>query len=182
MNPCRCGHAGEPGFSCRQGANCKDRYLARISGPILDRIDIRITVPAVTAADLAQPPAREGSKEVRERVIAARRSQWERYQAISDGEIKTNAECPPALLDSVATPDAAGQKLLQEAASAFGLSARGYHRTLRLARTLADLDGEKKALDMHVAEALTLRGAGLSGKTRAVDAQAKERMLALPPM
>ena len=88
MNPCRCGHAGEPGFTCRQGANCKDRYLARLSGPILDRIDIRITVPAVTAADLARPPAREGSDEVRERVIAARRSQRERYQTISEGEIK----------------------------------------------------------------------------------------------
>lgn len=182
MNPCRCGHAGEPGFTCRQGSNCKDRYLARLSGPILDRIDIRLTVPAVTTADLARPPAREGSNEVRERVIAARRSQWERYQTISEGEIKTNAECPPALLDSVAAPDSAGEKLLQDAASAFGLSARGYHRTLRLARTLADLDREKHVLSVHIAEALTLRGAGLNAKPRTSAGRIEHHAAALPPM
>jgi magnesium chelatase family protein len=159
MNPCRCGHAGEPGFSCKQGSSCRDRYLARLSGPILDRIDIRITVPAVTAAELAQPPAQEGTAEVRARVAAARLMQRERYASISDGGIGTNAECPPALLERVAAPDASGQKLLHEAAAAFGLSARGYHRALRLARTLADLDGEEKVLAMHIGEALALRGA-----------------------
>ncbi|WP_088346131.1 MULTISPECIES: YifB family Mg chelatase-like AAA ATPase [Rhodomicrobium] len=162
MNPCRCGHAGEPGFSCRQGQNCKERYLSRISGPILDRIDIRITVPSVTAADLAQPPARDGSREVGARVEAARLRQFERYDAIAPGT-RTNAECPPSLLDEVATPDAAGQKLLQEAALKFGMSARGYHRSLRLARTLADLDGEARVRHLHVAEALAYRGGGIGG-------------------
>ena len=158
MNPCRCGHATQAGVSCRQGPSCRDRYMARLSGPILDRIDIRITVPAVTAADLALPAAREGSAEVRARVEAARRRQIERYRVIAPGPISTNAECPPALLEAVAAPDSAGEKLLRDAASAFGLSARGYHRALRLARTLADLDGEKKLLVAHIAEALALRG------------------------
>ncbi len=164
MNPCRCGHAGEPGFACRQGANCKERYLARLSGPILDRIDIRITVPAVSAADLAQPAALEGSGDVRLRVEAARLRQQRRFQTIAAGQIRTNAECPPALLDELAAPDNAGQRLLQDAAVKFGLSARGYHRVLRLARTLADLDGEDKLLSVHIAEALAYRGAGIGGK------------------
>jgi len=163
MNPCRCGQAGEPGFSCRQGTNCRDRYMARISGPILDRIDIRITVPAVTAADLGQPAASEGTPEIRARVETARERQAERYRTITQGQIRTNAECPPALLETVAAPDEAGAKLLSDAASAFGLSARGYHRTLRLARTLADLDGESNVLSAHIAEALTLRGGHTSG-------------------
>jgi magnesium chelatase family protein len=163
MNPCRCGHAGEPGFSCRQGTNCRERYTARISGPIFDRIDIRIGVPQVSAADLAQPPAVEGSAEVRGRVEAARSRQTRRYQAIAPDGFRTNAECPPALLERIAAPDAAGAGLLQDAASAFGLSARGYHRALRLARTLADLDGDEKVLSVHIAEALALRGAEMRG-------------------
>jgi magnesium chelatase family protein len=163
MNPCRCGHAGEPGFSCRQGTNCQERYLARISGPIFDRIDIRIGVPQVSAADLVQPPAIEGSEEVRERVEAARLRQLRRYRAIAPDGFRTNADCSPALLERIAAPDAAGAKLLQDAASAFGLSARGYHRALRLARTLADLDGEEKLLSLHIAEALALRGTEMRG-------------------
>lgn len=160
MNPCRCGRAGEPGYSCRQGTNCQDRYLSRLSGPILDRIDIRISVPPVTAADLALPPATEGSAEVRARVAAARDRQRQRYRAIGAAKLSVNAECPPALLDEVAKPDAAGEKLMRDAAHVFGLSARGYHRTLRLARTLADLDQESKILPGHVAEALAFRGEG----------------------
>jgi magnesium chelatase family protein len=161
MNPCRCGHAGEPGFSCRLGANCRDKYMARISGPILDRIDIRINVPPVTAVDMTQPPASEGSHEIRERVDAARARQRRRYEVLEKDRalIRTNADCPPALLEHVAAPDAAGMKLFQEAATAFGLSARGYHRALRLARTLADLDGDDNVRSVHVAEAFALRGA-----------------------
>ncbi len=163
MNPCRCGHAGEPGFSCRQGTNCRERYMARISGPIFDRIDIRITVPQVSAADLAEPLAEEGSEAVRERVEAARMKQTRRYQAIARG-VRTNAECPPALLERIAAPDSAGAKLLHDAASAFGLSARGYHRALRVARTLADLDGDEKVMSVHIAEALALRGTENAGR------------------
>jgi magnesium chelatase family protein len=180
MNPCRCGHAGEPGFTCRQGNACRDRYMARVSGPILDRIDIRITVPTVTAADLGQSPATEGTADVRARVESARRIQRRRYETLATEMIGTNAECPPALLEKVAEPDAAGAKLLHDAANAFGLSARGYHRTLRVARTLADLDGEEKVLGVHLAEALALRGAELSGGRRGQPGQAAAVERAMP--
>jgi len=153
MNPCRCGRAGEPGYVCRQGRSCADRYQARISGPMLDRIDLQIEVPAVSAAQ-----ASEGSAEVRARVTAARRAQTGRYAALGLARIRTNAECDGALLEEIAAPDRAGLTLLREAADALSLSARGYHRTLRVARTLADLDGEEKVARTHVAEALSYRG------------------------
>lgn len=160
MNPCRCGRAGEPGFSCRQGTSCQERYLAKLSGPILDRIDIRISVPSVTAAELALPPAAEGSADVRARVALARHRQRLRYQRLRAApKVTVNAECPSSLLEEVAKPDAAGEVLLRKAASVFGLSARGYHRTLRLARTLADLVAEEHVLPAHIAEALAHRGA-----------------------
>ena len=130
MNPCRCGRAGEPGYACRQGRGCAERYQARISGPMLDRIDLQIEVPAVSAADLVLPQASEGSAEVRGRVTAARRAQTERYAALGLVRIRTNAECDGALLEEIAAPDRAGLTLLREAADALSLSARGYHRTL----------------------------------------------------
>ena len=109
---------------------------------MLDRIDLQIEVPAVSAADLVLPQASEGSAEVRTRVTQARRIQTARYAALGLLRIRTNAECDGALLEEIAAPDRAGLSLLREAAEALGLSARGYHRTLRVARTLADLDGE----------------------------------------
>jgi predicted ATPase with chaperone activity len=158
MNPCRCGRAGEPGYVCRQGRACAERYRARISGPLLDRIDLQIEVPAVSAADLVLPQAVEGSAEMRERVSLARRIQIERYAALGLARIRTNADCDGALLEEIAAPDRAGLTLLREAADALSLSARGYHRTLRVARTLADLDGEASVARIHVAEALSYRG------------------------
>ena len=158
MNPCRCGRAGEPGYVCRQGRSCTERYQARISGPLLDRIDLQIEVPAVSAADLVLPQASEGSAEVRARVTQARRIQTERYTALGLARIRTNAECDGAMLEEIAAPDRAGLTLLREAAEALGLSARGYHRSLRVARTLADLDGEEKVARIHIAEALSYRG------------------------
>jgi magnesium chelatase family protein len=170
MNPCRCGHADDPGHSCRLGPACRERYQARISGPILDRIDLRISVPAVTAADLSLPASGEGSAAVRERVALARQKQAARYQRLNAPGVRLNAECPPALLGEVSKLDAAGEKLLRDASDRFGLSARGYHRVLRVARTLADLDGAHQVTCPHIAEALSCRGE----ETRARSARLRE--------
>ncbi|MDB5628453.1 MAG: putative enzyme, partial [Tardiphaga sp.] len=141
MNPCRCGHAYEPGYACKRNRldRCTADYQQRISGPLMDRIDLRIEVPAVSAADLILPPPSEGSAEVAARVAAARDIQRARYDAIGLPQVRTNAEAPAAVLDEVARPDAPGLALLRDAAEKMSLSARGYHRVLRVARTLADL-------------------------------------------
>ena len=159
MNPCRCGRANEPGFTCRRGLNtrCTADYQARISGPLLDRIDLHIEVPAVTAADLILPPPAEGSREVAERVALARERQAARYAAIGLPHISNNAAVAGAVLEDVARPDGSGLTLLREAADAMRLTARGYHRVLRVARTLADLDGADKVGRVHLAEALSYR-------------------------
>ena len=158
MNPCRCGRAGEPGFACRQGKNCMERYQARISGPLLDRIDLQIEVPAVSATDLMARSGGEPSAAVRERVTAARTRQLERYQALGADGVRSNADTSGALLEAVAATDDAGAQLLRQAADSLRLTARGYHRTLKVARTLADLDGEESVRRNHVAEALSYRG------------------------
>jgi magnesium chelatase family protein len=159
MNPCRCGRANDPGFTCRRGPNarCSAEYQARLSGPLLDRIDLHIEVPAVTAADLILPPPAEGSAEVAARVNAARKIQTARYAGLGATDVRTNATVPAPLLEQVAKPDASGLTLLRDAADAMQLSARGYHRTLRVARTLADLDGADKVGRIHLAEALSYR-------------------------
>jgi magnesium chelatase family protein len=159
MNPCRCGRASEPGYSCKRGPNlrCAADYQARLSGPLLDRIDLSIEVPAVTAADLILPPPAEGSREVAERVARARDLQSERYAAIGLPQFRTNATASGPVLEEVARPDASGLKLLRDAADAMRLSARGYHRVLRVARTLADLDGAETVGRIHLAEALSYR-------------------------
>jgi len=159
MNPCRCGQAFEPDYVCKRGRSerCTADYQSRISGPLLDRIDLRIEVPAVTAADLILPPPAEGSAEVAMRVAAARAQQAARYAAANLPHIRTNAEAPAAVLEEIARPDAAGLTLLRDAAESLRLSARGYHRVLRVARTLADLDGSEHVGRLHLAEALSYR-------------------------
>ena len=159
MNPCRCGRASEPGFTCsrRPNARCTADYQARISGPLIDRIDLHIEVPAVTAADLILPPPAEGSREVAERVALARERQVARYAAIGLPHVRSNAAVSSAVLEDVARPDASGMTLLRDAADAMRLTARGYHRVLRVARTLADLDGADKVGRVHLAEALSYR-------------------------
>jgi magnesium chelatase family protein len=160
MNPCKCGGAA-PGQSCRRGPRCAADYQARISGPLLDRIDLQIEVPAVSAADLVLPAPTEGSAEVRARVTAARARQQTRFAALGVRSVRTNSECSGTLLEQVAMPDETGVALLRQASEALQLSARGFHRTLRVARTLADLDDTEHVSRAHVAEALSYRGEAL---------------------
>lgn len=159
MNPCRCGRAYDPGFTCKRGPNlrCAADYQARLSGPLLDRIDLHIEVPAVSAADLVLPPPSEGSREVAARVAAARAIQRERFIALGREDLRVNAEAQSSLLERIAAPDSAGLKLLRDAADAMRLSARGYHRVLKVARTIADLDGAETIGRLHLAEALAYR-------------------------
>ena len=154
MNPCRCGHLGDPGLACARAPKCAGEYQAKVSGPLLDRIDLHIEVQAVRAADLVLPPPAEGSAEVGARVATVRAVQAERF---ADEPIRTNAEAEGALLDRVATPDEPGRRLLAQAAEAMRLSARGYTRILRVARTIADMAGADGVGRLHVAEALSYR-------------------------
>ena len=159
MNPCRCGHANDPGFACKRQPNdrCIAGYQARLSGPLLDRFDLHIDVPAVRAADLILPAPAEGSAEVARRVAAARTIQLQRFRAMGLPGITSNAAAPANVVEVIAAPDAAGLALLHQAAEKMRLSARGYHRVLKLARTLADLDGVAQVGRLHLAEALAYR-------------------------
>ena len=159
MNPCRCGRAIEPGFACKRGPNtrCAAMYQERLSGPLLDRIDLAIDVPAVTASDLILPSPSEGSREVAARVARARDIQSERYAAFGLSGTLTNAQAKGSLLEDIVKLDTAGLALIRDAADAMRLTARGYHRVLRVARTLADLDGEDNVGRVHLAEALSYR-------------------------
>ncbi len=136
------------------------QYQARLSGPLLDRIDLRIEVPAVSAADLILPAPSEGSGEAAARVAAARALQSARYMERSLPSATTNATCPARVIEEVAGPDAEGAALIRQAAETMRLSARSFHRVLRVARTLADLDGEAQVRRIHLAEALSYRGRG----------------------
>ena len=157
MNPCRCGHAGTPGHQCRRGERCVTDYQARVSGPLLDRIDVRIEVPAVTAADLIGPAASESSADVAKRVAAARTIQEDRFFKLGLA-CRTNAQAPASAVETMAQPDDKGLAFLRDIAERLSLSARGYHRVLKLARTLADLDGLEQVGRIHLAEAMSYRG------------------------
>ncbi len=154
-NPCKCGYLADPARACARVPQCGEDYLGRISGPLMDRIDLRVEVPPVAYTDLDLPDAGEGSAAVATRVAAARAIQTARFAGHPG--IRVNADAEGRLLEEVAGPDAEGRELLARVAERFGLSARGYHRVLRVARTIADLAGSREVRKPHVAEAVSYR-------------------------
>ncbi len=169
MNPCRCGHARDPGYACRRQPNerCEAQYQARLSGPLLDRFDLQLMVPAVSAADLILPPPTEGSREIAARVARARTIQRARYDALGLPEVGANAAAPAAAMEDVARLDGPGAALIREASEKYALTARGFHRVLKLARTIADLDGAETVARGHLAEALAYRAGLAAGRLAA---------------
>ena len=157
MNPCRCGHLDNPALACPKAPRCAADYQSRISGPLLDRIDLTVEVPAIAPRDLELPAAQESSAVVAARVAAARAVQAGRMAAAGRPDLKVNAEVDGELLDAIAPLDAAGSALLRRAAEALHLSARGWHRIVRVARTIADLDGADAIKKPHLAEAIGFR-------------------------
>lgn len=161
MNPCRCRHATDPGFSCRKAPNtvCMAQYQSRISGPFLDRVDLTIDVPAVTPGDHLSAQKSETSESIARRINVARQRQIHRYQAQGLGLETTNATYPVSLLDQIAAPDEVGLALIRNAADHMNLTARGFHRILKVSRTLVDLDGTETIKRIHIAEALSYSAA-----------------------
>lgn len=154
MNPCRCGYLSDPERACTRAPKCAVDYQSKLSGPLIDRIDLHVEVSSVSAQDLTLPPPAEGSAEIAARVAAARDIQRRRF---AGRPIRTNAEADGEFLESIARPDAPGLALLSKAVDTLKLSARGYHRVLRVARTLADLEQRESVTRPHIAEALSYR-------------------------
>ncbi|SLN24397.1 Competence protein ComM [Roseovarius albus] len=154
-NPCKCGYLSDPARACARVPMCGEDYMGRISGPLMDRFDLRIEVPPVAFADLDLPPSGDHSTDIAARVAAARAVQEERFDGFQGTRL--NADVEGNALDEIATPDPEGRDLITKAAERFGLSARGYHRVLRVARTIADLDQSVDVRKQHVAEAISYR-------------------------
>ncbi len=157
MNPCRCGHGGAGRGACGRAPRCQSDYQGRISGPLMDRIDLQIEVPPVTAADLALPAPAEGTTEASDRVKAARRLQMDRAAVGGDAAAALNAQAEGDWLETIVDMDPSARTLLSRATEAGGVTARGWTRTLRLARTIADLEGGGPVKRVHIAEALIYR-------------------------
>lgn len=156
MNPCPCGHRGDPRKACICTPLQVAQYLSRLSGPLMDRLDIQIHVPALAFDELAAPPKSETSEAVRQRVNAARKVQQERLKSAESG-LHCNAQMGPREIQAHCVVDAAGQGLLKLAVDRLGLSARGFDRLLKVARTIADLEGSEGIKSKHLAEAVQYR-------------------------
>ena len=154
-NPCKCGYLTDPARACTKAPICGEDYLGRISGPLMDRFDLRVEAPPVAWQDLDLPPTGDTSATVAARVVAARARQAERFA--HHPTLRVNADMEGSLLEETASPDAEGRDFLARAAERFGLTARGYHRILRVARTIADLDGSPTVRRPHIAEAVGYR-------------------------
>lgn len=154
-NPCKCGHMHDPARACARVPTCGEDYLGRISGPLMDRFDLRIDVPPVAFTDLDLPESGDSSAMIAKRVASARAVQTDRFSA--HPEMRVNADAEGRVLDEIATPDTEGREMLVKAAERFGLTARGYHRVLRVARTIADLEAAPQVRRPHIAEALSYR-------------------------
>ncbi|WP_127112739.1 YifB family Mg chelatase-like AAA ATPase [Shimia sediminis] len=154
-NPCRCGELFDPAKACSRAPKCGEDYMGRISGPLMDRIDLRLEVPPVDFRDLDLPSDGDASATVAARVAAARDVQSARFEGMAG--LRVNSDAQGAMLEEIATPDEDGRAFLQNVADRFGLSARGYHRVLRVARTIADLEGSDTVRKPHVAEAVSFR-------------------------
>ncbi len=157
MNPCKCGYLGQKGQECPRAPKCGTEYQAKLSGPLLDRIDIHIYVPPVSPWDIFEKEKGETSATVLQRVIKARDIQKQRFQNLGHPELLTNSQLKGDLLEDCVNLEDDAKELLIAFADKTKLSARGYHRTLKLARTIADLQNQTKVHKMHVAEALSYR-------------------------
>ena len=158
MNPCKCGFFGDPNKQCTCTPASIAKYLERVSGPLLDRIDIEIELPAVSYDEISGVSAEgEPSAKIRERVNRARAFANERLRAAGEPVGTLNAKMSPRQLRRHCTPTKEGSELMREAFESLGLSARGHDRVLRVARTIADLDGDERITEDHIAEAIQYR-------------------------
>lgn len=157
MNPCRCGYLGCQGQECTRAPKCAEEYQSKISGPLMDRFDIHIQVPPVSPWEMSEVKKGESSASIRQRVIAARKIQEERFKRMGYPSLHTNSQLRGDLLEEVTKLDEETQKMLITFADKMKMSARAYHRTLKLARTIADLQNEQKVSKVHIAEALSYR-------------------------
>ena len=154
MNPCKCGYFGSANRKCTCTPQEIRRYLSRISGPLLDRIDIQVEMPSLSFEELAKKPTGESSAKIRERINKARAFAYERNKASG---IHNNAQMNSAQIRKYCSVSAEGKKILKDAFEKLGLSARGYDRILRVARTVADIDESEQITDFHIAQAVSMR-------------------------
>ena len=157
MNPCRCGHLGDNDLECNKAPRCAGDYQSKISGPVLDRIDMQVDVPAVSVADLQSTVMAESSEIVAERVFKVRSLQKQRFEALGDTNTLINARAQGDLLEKILELSGAGRDFMKLMSERAKLSARGYYRVLKVARTIADMEEAKNIEKQHIAESLSYR-------------------------